>query len=59
MTGKGVSPDVGAVLPFGGIRIASSSVSEVAVFHLSVVGEPLVHRCSCNIYEFDLIDSQI
>jgi hypothetical protein len=43
MAGQGVPPQVGAVLPLGGIRVARPRVSLVAVLDLRVIGKPLVH----------------
>ena len=43
MTGEGISSKVIGVFPFGGVSIACSGVSEVAMFHLGVIGKSLVH----------------
>lgn len=43
MTAEGVSAQVGAVLPFGGVRRAGAGVAQVAVLDLAVEVEPLVH----------------
>ena len=43
MTGEGISSEVGSVFPLGGVGVASASISEVAMFHLGMVGEALIH----------------
>ena len=43
VAGKGVPPEVGAVLPLGGVGVASARVFEVAMLHLRIEVEFLVH----------------
>ena len=43
MAAQGITAQIGAILPFGRVRIASASVTQVAVLDLAVEGKALVH----------------